>query len=60
MLANRLCSGTVGVLFHVSIKAVEVNAEPQATILLPYQYHQTLASNADGSKPSQPAVGESA
>ena len=29
----------VGVLFHVCIKAVEVNAELQATIFLPYQYH---------------------
>ena len=29
----------VGVLFCASIKAAEVNAEPQAAILLPYQYH---------------------
>ena len=30
----------IGVLFHASVKVVEVNAELQATIFLPYQYHR--------------------
>ena len=39
-LQSLLYSGQgVGVLFHASIKVVEVNAELHAAILLPYQYH---------------------
>ena len=29
----------LGVFFHASVQAVKFNAEPQATILLPYQHH---------------------
>ena len=40
ILQSLLFSGQgVGVLFHAIVKAVEVNAKLQATILLPYQYH---------------------
>ena len=48
-LQSLLYSGQgLGVLFHVSIKVAEVDAELQATILLPYQYHHVAPCTLTG------------